>query len=281
MPSSSASSAVEKRIASAHRLAMHEGRVERRLHQPLALRLRHFDEEAEKIIVLEFELADVGERRIARLQFGDDPAAFVAQPRAARRVRHRSRRERNCRRAFQRQIGRPEHRRAAPRCAGSASAAAARGLLQIVGRSRDRTETRCDGFGGAQGIADRGEIAWSAALQSEARKGRARSGAAFKQSRRSPRKSRSSRRRCDGVEPAQDRRRDRSAARETLGEQTAAGGRHGQIDGRDQRAVAMARKRARQFEIGARRRIDLHMRIEARARRQTERGAAPRCVRSM
>ena len=61
-----------------HRLAMDEGRVERRLEQLLALRLRHLDKKAEEILCL---ILSAGRRsfEIFRLQRGDDVAAFVAQ----------------------------------------------------------------------------------------------------------------------------------------------------------------------------------------------------------
>ena len=64
---------------SGHRLAMDEGRVERRLQQRLALRLRHLDVIAEEIVVLDLELPDPGLLGVSRLHFGDDPPALVAQ----------------------------------------------------------------------------------------------------------------------------------------------------------------------------------------------------------
>ena len=58
---------------------MDEGRVERRLKQRLALRLRRLDVIAEKIVVLDLELADARLLRVRGLHLGDHAAAFVAE----------------------------------------------------------------------------------------------------------------------------------------------------------------------------------------------------------
>ena len=53
--------------------------IMRRLQEPFALRLRHLDEIAEKVIVLELELLCSRHVAIARLQRRDHAPAFVAQ----------------------------------------------------------------------------------------------------------------------------------------------------------------------------------------------------------
>src|SRR3954449_8244318 len=58
---------------------MNECRVQRRLDQLFAVYLRHFDKITQEIGVLDFDLPDLGEIAIARLQTGNHTAAFVAQ----------------------------------------------------------------------------------------------------------------------------------------------------------------------------------------------------------
>ena len=62
-----------------HRLPVNEMRVEGRLQQLLALRLRRFDEPAQKIVVLDLQLLRFGKLAVARLKRGDDAARLVAQ----------------------------------------------------------------------------------------------------------------------------------------------------------------------------------------------------------
>ena len=62
-----------------HGLAMREARIERRTRQPLALRLRQFDEIPEEVVVFYAQLARFKLARVIALQRGDDAAAFVAQ----------------------------------------------------------------------------------------------------------------------------------------------------------------------------------------------------------
>ena len=61
------------------RLAVDEGRVERRRHQPLAVLRGDLDEIAEHVVVANLERAHRRRIGIARLQRGDDAARFVAQ----------------------------------------------------------------------------------------------------------------------------------------------------------------------------------------------------------
>ena len=61
------------------RLAMDEGRVQRRRHQLVAVLRRHLDEIAEHIVVADLEALDAGVVGVARLHRGDDEARGVAQ----------------------------------------------------------------------------------------------------------------------------------------------------------------------------------------------------------
>ena len=61
--------------------------------------------------------------------------------------------------------------------------------------------------------------------------------------------------------------------RKPLGQKSRAAGRDGEIDDREQRALARAGQRARQFEIGARRGVDFKRRRARRLRRTGQRRA--------
>ena len=61
------------------RLAMDEGRVERRRHQPLAVLRRHLDEIAEHVVVADFQALDAGLVGVARLHRRHHEARGVAQ----------------------------------------------------------------------------------------------------------------------------------------------------------------------------------------------------------
>ncbi len=153
-----------------HRLAMHEGRVERRLQQLFTLRLRHFDEIAEEIIVLELELLGLGPSSVLRLQFGDDFAALVAQGAQPVEIDVVARTDKITVARLQRQLARKRigepHRDVGIGCRGLL-----RIVLQALGQRRDDIEPRGNRLGDAQGIADRGEVARPAALEREPRQG--------------------------------------------------------------------------------------------------------------
>jgi hypothetical protein len=80
------------------RLAMDEGRVQRRRHQLVAVLRRHLDEIAEHVVVPDLQALDAGLVGVARLQRGDDAARGVAQARASSSAAH-SLRARSRRRA--------------------------------------------------------------------------------------------------------------------------------------------------------------------------------------
>ena len=60
-------------------LAVDEGRIQRRGHQPVAVLRRDLDEIAEHIVVADLETLDAGVFGVARLHRGDDEARGVAQ----------------------------------------------------------------------------------------------------------------------------------------------------------------------------------------------------------
>ena len=91
-----ASSSAELGGGEAHlagqRLAMDEGRVERRAQQLVAVLRGHLDEIAEHVVVPDLQRADAGLLGIARLQGGDRRGAIRRAARAPRRAPRRSRR---------------------------------------------------------------------------------------------------------------------------------------------------------------------------------------------
>ena len=121
-----------------------------------------------------------------------------------------------------------------------------------------------------QSVAQRGEIARAAAIEAEARQ-RAqeirRRGEALAQGF-------AQRRRLDEegqrVEPLVDLAGVGERARQALGEQARAGGRRGHVDRGDERARALARERAGEFEIGARRGVDFEPGAARAPRRRRE-----------
>ena len=68
------------------RLAVDEGRVQRRGHQLVAVLRRDLDEIAEHVVVADLQSANLRLVGVARLQRGDDAARLVAQARASRRA---------------------------------------------------------------------------------------------------------------------------------------------------------------------------------------------------
>ena len=64
---------------SGQRLAMDEGRIQRRRHQPVAMLRRDLDEIAQHIVVPDLQALDAGIVGVARLHRGDDEARGVAQ----------------------------------------------------------------------------------------------------------------------------------------------------------------------------------------------------------
>ena len=119
-----------------------------------------------------------------------------------------------------------------------------------------------------EAVADGGKIARTAAVEAEARKSPQKVGRV----RERPAQGVAHRRRLDQeikrIEPPVDGLRIGQRARQPLGKQARAGGRHGQVDRRQERTFAGAAQGSRELEVGAGRRIDL----EARPARAPGRG---------
>ena len=82
----------------------------------------------------------------------------------------------------------------------------------------------------------------------------------------------------DRIEPPADRGRIGERRRKPLASSRAPADRHGAVDRVAERAAPLARERAHQFEIGARRRIDRQRRAGRLARRRRERRALARAA---
>ena len=153
---------------------MHEGGVQRRAHERIAQGGRHLDEIAQHVVVLDLEPLGRGEIAIFLLQGGDDLPALVAErPHLVERgidtgadeiaiaplqwrVLDEGRAEPADQvRVWRRDVGSRlgEQRR---------QGIARKGIVM----QQPRDDARC-----REAVADRGEIAWAGALQSEARMG--------------------------------------------------------------------------------------------------------------
>ena len=118
-----------------------------------------------------------------------------------------------------------------------------------------------------EAVADGGQVARASAIEAQARQRAQEVGRAGKlAAQRIPRRRGLDQER-ERIEPFVDRGRVGQRAGEALGHQAGAGGRDGEVDGRQQRSLARAAERARELEVGAGRRIDL----EARAARPSGR----------
>ena len=189
------------------------------------------------------------------------------------RVRHRTCRERNCRRRDSAAVRRPAPRRDFSRSRDRR----ARGLTR-----RDEIVRTLFVFASCAAMA---AAAFSPPCKAARSRGPPRQVRDVREAAPNPerlsdfravrREARGFRRERRRLLPAQNRRAIGQGAREPFRQKPAARRRHGAIDRRQQRALAVAGKRPRQFEIGARRGIDLHMGVAAPPRRQIERRAFP------
>ncbi len=252
---------------------MDEARVERRLQQRLALRLRRLDVVAEKIVVPDLELPDAGLVGIRGLHLGDDAAALVAQARGLRRAaaiapapheaavaldQRQFVGERGGEITLERAAVSTESREVTRRSSGGRSPAAASSRATAAAASRpSRMAAR-----------SRGPPRSRLRRESERRKSGALASVPSQVFRvrldASTRKSSESSRSLIASGLGQ-------RAREPLGEEARPGRGDGQIDGREQGAVAHAAERPRQLEIGAGRRIDLEASAPRPPRRRRER----------
>ena len=209
--------------------------------------------------------------RVARLQAGDDLSALVAQPERLVEVGVIARAARNRRRASEAADRRPARRASfAARSTGHWS----RRKPGPDGRIREFRvwspvcvqQLPRYRFCRFESGADHVEIARAAAVEPEPRKRAKHVGHAGK--RRRGRAARSSCRSTKNSTPssrAVDRSRVGERARQPLGEEPRAGRTPRAVDRGEQRARAAAGGRPKQFEVGARRRIDPHRLAVARA----------------
>ena len=249
----------------------------RRLQQHLARRLRRLEEIAEQVVVFDLELADARLFGVARLHFGDHPPAFVAQARALRRARRCALARTN-----------PPSRLLSGRSSASVAASSRAELAVVAFQPRIGVDQRGGQRRPPSPVAPRPRRSLQARRAAPARsRGPPRSSAEPRQRAqeigRRRQASRAARRATRGASTknatASWRRADLvdvgERARQPLGDQPRAGGRLGQIDGGEHRAGALARKRARQLQIGARRGVDFQA-CSARPARRRARAAASR-----
>ena len=149
-------------------LAVDEGLVERRRHQAIAVLRGHLDEIAEHVVVPDLERADLGFVRVARLQRGHDPARLIAQRpglieclivTGANEAAVAAKR----RKLVGERVGKlTRYRRIRAAQGGSGFAEFLRERLEV-------TQPAGEFLGGQESLADRGEIARSAAPERQPR----------------------------------------------------------------------------------------------------------------
>ncbi len=252
------------------RLAMDEAGVERRSEQLLAVLRRDVDEIAEHVVVPDLQRADAGRLGVAHLQRGDDAARFVAQ--RARLVERAL-----AARAHEAAVA-LERRQFVGECAGKLGRdgrigppQCGRRLRDLVRHDRKRREP-CRKLGrGRDAVADAGEIARPAAADDKPRQRAGEIGRRLEPLAHFGAQAAVAREHRDGVEPARDLLRIGERRGEPLRQQPRAGRRHGAVDGGQQRAAPLARERADQFEIGARRLVDRERRAGGLAQRRRQR----------
>ncbi len=223
-----------------HGLAVDERRGIGGAQEPLALRLLGLDIEAEKIIMLDLELARFGELAIFALQLGDHPPALVAQ--RARFVKRGQRAG-----SHEAAIAPVQRQFVAQRRGEVVLQRAVRihdpraGRSEILPGSRRFSQRASDLARDPQSVADRGEIARAAAIEAQAQQ---RANEIRRCAQRRAQIRPQARFRCeiiDSVETLNDLARPRQGACQSLGEQAGAGGGHGQVDRGEQGAGPLAR----------------------------------------
>ncbi len=239
-----------------HGLAMDEQRIVGRLPPPLADRRRDLDEEAEEIVVLDLEGADLRGLGVAGLEPGHDPAGVVAQlarfvereivagPDEAAVAREKRQVLAECGSEAQAERGIDPARGAC----GVGEVRRQIGLFEQPGRERG---------GGREAVAQRREVAWAAAPEAQPRQGARHVGGPLQHGPDLAAPPPILDPEGDRVEPLSDRDRIGQRAGEPLGEQPAAARRHGRVDRVEQRAYPLAAERAGHLEVGPGRSVDL------------------------
>ena len=232
----------------------------------------HLDEEAKEVVVLDLERLDLGRLDVAGLECRHDLAGVVAQLPGLVEGEVVTRPHESAVAGEQRQVlgeGRAEHQSEfavdLTRGGGGVREFGRQvGLLQQpTGKSQRGRET----------IPESGQVTRAAAAEAQTGEGAGHVGRAFQDRPDFGPPPPVGDREADGVEPGRDAHRIGQGPGEPLGEQPAAGRRHGEIDGVQQRAPPLAAERARHLEVRAGRGIDLDDEAPLRPRRGLQRRA--------
>ena len=254
------------------RLAMDEGRIQRRGHQLVAVLRRHLDEIAEHIVVADLEALDAGVVGIARLHRGDHEARGVAQiagfvERALIAFADKAavaldQRQLFGQRAFEfaRQLARRLAQRRHDR-------------NDILRRLVELRQPRQRLVGGEDAVAQAGEIARAAAPDRQPRQRARHVGRGAQRGADIVARGGVGHEGADRIEPARDRGAVGQRRGEPLCQQARSGRGHRAVDRVEQRAAPFAGQRARQFEIGAGGGVDRHGGAGGLARRRRQRRA--------
>ena len=272
LASISPSSAVVKRTCPAKRLAMDEGRVQRRRHQLVAVLRGDLDEIAEHVVVADFEALDGGRLGVARLHRGDDEARGVAQiaglvERGLIAFAHKAAVALDQRQLFgQRalEFARQFARRPAQRRHHGGDFR--RRILKLR-QSRQR------GIGRQNAVAQSREVARAAASDRQSRQRARHVGRGAQRGADFVAHGGVGDEGGDRIEPPRDRGAVGERRGKPLRKQARSGCGHGAVDGVEQRAAPFAGQRPRQFEIGAGGRVDRHGGAGGLARRRRQRRA--------
>ena len=244
---------------------MNEGRVERRLDQSFALRLRHFDKVAEEIVVLDLDLPELGEFAIACLQGSDNAPALVAQRAGFVERCVVAHRNEIAGAAIERQV-RCERR-------GQRLRDAAIDFVKGGLRQRDLTRQIIAGneprhfIGRHKPGAHCLQVARAAAAERQPRQGAHEVRRVFQPLAHITAQVAILDQESHAGKPLRNRCDFHEWRGETLRQKPRPCRRNRAIDRRQKRACAFAGERTRQFEIGAGRSVDLHDVVTAHARR--------------
>ena len=252
------------------RLAMDEGRIQRRRHQLVAVLRRHLDEIAEHVVVADLERLDAGILGVARLHRGDDEAGGVAQIPALV--------ERGLIAFADEAAVALDQRQLFGECAFEFAREVARGTAQRLHHGHDfrrrrfeLREPRQRRIGSEDAVAQARKIARAAASDRQPRQGARHVGRGAQRGSDIVARGAVGDKGRNRIQPPRDCRAVGERRGETLRQQPRAGGGDGAIDRIEQRSAPLARQRARQFEIGAGGGIDRHRGSGGLARRRRQR----------
>ena len=255
------------------RLAMNEGRVERRRHHSLAVLRGDLDEIAEHVVVADLERAHGGQIGVARLQRRNHAAGFIAQrPRliegsAVARAHEAAIALEVGKLIGQRRVKLTRKRRIEP-------AQRLRRLRELGGEVAALLQAGGKLGGSGDAVADGGKVAGAAARDNEPRQGTGEIGCRLEALAHLGARRHVGHEKFDRIVPPADRGGVGQRSGEALGEKARARSRHGAVDGGEQRSAALARERAHELEIAACRLVDRKRRPWRLAHRRRERRAS-------